>query len=219
MLDPAKKYNKLLVEFEFIVDLDLAMVKLIKDKYNNKELVNQDLINTKDENKLISVLINREHINPLELLMPKYDTTNLYNDLISNHMNELLEYAKAYDTFSLMITFLREASSISITILCNTKEQSDFIKKLNPMFNTIISSRKDIVLSDYTVLYIKYYAHALEYINLNGKHVYIAKARFNMDSNKPKLPLIPISAMVSDINIIHLMDLYTKIKMEEVNQI
>ena len=37
-------YNKILVEFEFLIDLDLAIFKLIKDKYNNPEYINQDII-------------------------------------------------------------------------------------------------------------------------------------------------------------------------------
>ena len=42
--------NELLVEFEFLVDLDLAMFKFVKDKYRDSPFVNQQFINEMDEN-------------------------------------------------------------------------------------------------------------------------------------------------------------------------
>ena len=50
-------YNKILVEFEFLIDLDLAIFKLIKDKYNNPEYINQDIIKMNDESKIVDFMI------------------------------------------------------------------------------------------------------------------------------------------------------------------
>ena len=72
--------NELLVEFESIIDLDLAMYKFIKDKYSNSDYVDQKFINEQDERAIIYTLLNRKHINPLEIIMPGLETTNLYFD-------------------------------------------------------------------------------------------------------------------------------------------
>lgn len=203
--------NELLVEFESLVDLDLAMYKFIKNKFADSEYVDQELINEKDIRAVIYALLNRKHINPLEIIMPGVETTNLYLDIINNHYEELLEYATAYDTFGLMITFLNNASSVNITVWCKSKLEEDFIKKLNPILNTIvIPNRKDIVLSKYTVIYVKYIAYLAEYSNIEGKHIYIAAAKYNMEEDKDMVSTL--CCLYTDVNIMHLIDLYTKIK-------
>ena len=203
--------NELLVEFESLIDLDLAMYKFIKDKYSNSEYVDQNFINEKDERVIIYALLNRKHINPLEIIMPEYNTTNLYLDIMNNHYEELLKYATAYDTFGLMITFLNNASSVNITVWCKSKLESDFIKNLNPRLNTIIiPSRKDIPLFRYTVIYVKYIAYLAEYSTITGKHIYIAAAKYNMEEDKDMIN--SLCCLYSDVNLIHITDLYTEIK-------
>lgn len=209
--------NELLVEFESIIDLDLAMYKFIKDKYSNSEYVDQKIINEKDERVIIYSLLNRKHINPLEIIMPGLETTNLYFDIMNNHYEELLEYATAYDTFGLMITFLNNASSIGITVWCKSKIEEEFIKKLNPILNTIvIPNRRDIVLSRYTVMYVKYIAYLAEYNSIQGKHIYIAAAKYNMEEDKDMVS--SLCCLYSDVNIFHLIDLYTMVKYRYLNK-
>lgn len=206
------KDNNLLVEFDFLIDLDMALFKLIREEYNNTNLVDQNIIKINDEKQIAKLMINRKHINPLEIIIPKIDTTDLYLDLIENHMDEILRHAKAYDTFGLMITLLKEASSVDITVLCQTELQKQFINKLNPILNTIvIKNRADVPLARYTALYLKYYANALEYKNLAGKHIYVSAAGFNMEEDKNMLSYA-ISVMVADVNIIHTIDLYREVK-------
>lgn len=203
--------NELLVEFESLIDLDLAMYRYIKDKYPNSEYIDQKFINEKDEKVIVQKLLNRKHINPLEIIMPGLETTNLYFDIMNNHYEELLEYATAYDTFGLMITFLNNASSVSITVWCKSEIEERFIKKLNPILNTIIiPNRRDIVLSKYSVLYVKYIAYLAEYSSIEGKHIYIAAAKYNMEEDKDMVSTL--CYLYADLNIFHLIDLYTNIK-------
>lgn len=205
--------NELLVEFEFLIDLDLAMFKFVKDKYKDSPFVNQRLMNEMDEKQIIYDLLNRPHINPLEIIMDSsIDPTKLYYEIMETHYEDLLTYATAYDTFGLMITFLNNASSVGITVLCKSKLESDFIKKLNPILRTIIiPNRRDVILKPYTALYIKYFANAVQYNHIEGKHIYVACAKFNMEEDKDMMNGL-YSYLFSDVNIIHLMDLYTKVK-------
>lgn len=205
------KDNELLVEFECLIDLDLAMYKFIKDKYPNSDYVDQEFINETDERAIIYKLLNRKHINPLEIIMPGLETTNLYFDIMDNHYEELLNYATAYDTFALMITFLNNASSVGITVWCKSKIEEAFIKKLNPILNTVvIPNRRDIVLANYTVIYCKYLAYLIEYNSIAGKHIYIPAAKFNMEEDKDMVS--HLCCLYSDVNIFHLIDLYTNVK-------
>lgn len=207
-----KEYNSILANFEFLVDLDLAMYRLIKDKYKDTPFVDKEFINEKDQNVVVYRLLNRQPINPLEIILPEYDTLSMYYELQDKHYEELLSYATVYDTFPLLITFLNEASSIEITVRCKNKIEENFIKKLNKRLNTvIIPERKAVNLNDYSIIYEKYYANLIQYRNLDGKHIYIAAARFNMEPDQD-YPNIVLSKLFSDVNIIHLMDLYQYVK-------
>ena len=207
------KDNSLLVEFDFVVDLDLAMFKFVREKYYKSKEVHKQFISLRDENLIIYNMLNRSHENPLEYLFPNNDTSEMYNELLTNPewYKKLLSYATAYDTFGLMITFLREASSVSIDVLCKNEIENEFIKNLNPIMPTVVSSKQDIDLTDYTALYIKYYSNASDYNGLTGKHIYIPAARFNMEPGEDMVNMDFVSQFGEE-NLIHLIDLYRKVK-------
>ena len=209
-----RAYNRILVEFDMLIDLDLAIFKYIKDKYNNPNYVDQNIIKMHDERQIIQMMLNRQCINPLEILIPDMEVLELYHDIMNNHMDELLQYAKASDLFGLMITFLREASSLEITVLCKSQLESDFIKSLNNRLNTVVyKNYKNVPVNTYTILYIKYYPSVLEYNTIEGKHIYISNARYNMEPDS-NMPTIAISGLVGDVNIIHMIDMYKDIKVK-----
>lgn len=211
-----RAYNRILVEFDMLIDLDLAIFKYIKDKYNNPNYVDQNIIKMHDERQIIQMMLNRQCINPLEILIPDMEVLELYHDIMNNHMDELLQYAKASDLFGLMITFLREASSLEITVLCKSQLESDFIKSLNNRLNTVVyKNYKNVPVNTYTILYIKYYPSVLEYNTIEGKHIYISNARYNMEPDS-NMPTIAISGLVGDVNIIHMIDMYKDIKVERI---
>jgi hypothetical protein len=164
-----------------------------------------------DENLIKYTMLNRKHINPLEIIMPEVDTTDMYYEIMNDYFDELLSYAKAYDTFGLLITFLNNASSVDIVVRCNNEKEEKFIKKLNPILNTTITPRSKVKVDEYSVIYEKYYAYLIEYPKLITKHIYIAAAKFNMEEDKDLLN-VGLSTLFGDINAIHLMDLYQYIK-------
>ena len=205
------KYNEILVDFNFLVDLDLAMFKFIKTEYNNPKFVDQKILSLQDEKEIIKLLLYRDSVNVLETLIPKENTLEMYKDIMNNKMDSLLKYAKASDIFGLMITFLREGSSVDVTVLCESKLQADFIHSLNPILKTTVSSRKNIALSKYNVIYSKFYSDILKYNNVAGKNIYIANAKYNMEPGK-NIPNMAISTLVGDINIVRTIDLYRNIK-------
>ena len=207
----AGKDNSLLVEFEFVVDMDLAIFKYIRNNYFDSDYVRKDFLSLKDEREIIINLISRKHINVLEYLIPDMDTKNMYYELMNDREEELLKYAKAYDTFALMVTFLKEASSVSIDILCKNQLEADFIKGLNPMMSTIIGTRKEVPLEYYTAIYTKYFSYLALYDRIAKKHIYLPYAKYNMEENKNTLN-IRLSALFGDVNEIRLIDMYRYVK-------
>ena len=178
-----EKYNNLLVEFEFIIDLDIAIYRMLKQE-SNSNLLNKDIFSLKNEYNVIEHMLYRDHINPLEILLNANadDVLELYQNLVSKDIDKLLKYASAYETFALMITYLNNASSISITVLCENELQEQFIKKLNNRLYTIVVPSRDMInLDDYNIIYTKYFANALQYGTFGGKHIYIANAAYNFE--------------------------------------
>ena len=206
------KDNTLLVEFDFLVDLDLAMFKYIRNNFYESEYVNHKLLSLRNEKQVIHELLYREHINPLEILIPGEDTTNIYYSLLNDKYIELLKYSSMYDTFGLMITFLKEASSVSIDVLCKNELESKFIKAFNDDLSTVVfKTKREINLTPYTALYIKYFVNITEYTNVRGKHIYIPAARYNMQDGEDVVD-VNMLKLYGDVNEVHLIDLYKDVK-------
>lgn len=207
------KDNSLLVDFEMVVDLDLAMFKLIREKYNNPEYVDQAFIHMNDEKEIIRRLMYRKHINPLEIIMPNVDSTKLYNQFRYDKLDELLQYANATDIFGLMITLIKEASSVDITILCENKLEEEFLHKLNHNINiygikTIVKEPANVITKLYSAIYIKYLSKLFLFKKPQGCYIYLANAGYNIGKDFKNADLL---LYYIDINIIKCVDLYRSI--------
>lgn len=208
--------NTILAEFDFVIDLDLAMFLYIKA--NNPDLLKREYLRETDEKEIIKALLSRVHINPFEILLNDDVDENTRIDLYERFMNDshgmldLLNYAKAYDTFGLMVAYLKQASSVDVEILCFNQYQVDFIHSLNPNIKTILyTTRRDVPLEKYTILYVKYFTYLMAYQNVRGKHIYIPSARFNMDETHNCLDL-RLSRLYGDLNEIRMIDMYRSVK-------
>ena len=206
------KDNNLLVEFEFLMDLDLAMYKYIKANFYDSPLVDKKLMSLKDEHDIIKALLYREHLNPLEIIIPGQDTTQMYYELMGDKYIDLLRYVSIYDTFALMITFLKEASSVAIDVLCKSKVEAAIIKALNSKLNTVIYKNKyEAPVQLYTAIYVKYFVNLNLYNDIQGKHIYIPAARYNMQDGQDS-PDVNLVKIYSVNNEIHLIDMYKEVK-------
>ena len=169
------KDNAILAEFEFLVDLDLALFKYIKTNFYHTEYVNRSILRMSDESEIIDTMLYRKEHNPLDILFNDSVTTDrLYGQLINIPKNyaEILKFAKVYDTFPLLITMLNNASSLEAYVLCRDTMESDFIHSLNSNVSTIIEPNKsNIDLTDYTVLWVKYFDSLLQYNRLRGNKI------------------------------------------------
>lgn len=204
--------NSLLVNFGFLVDLDLATYKYMKNQYynSNPDIFDKEFMNIKDDIEIIDRMLYRKFINPIELMIPNKDVSNMYEELLSgDNYKSLLDISTVYDTYPLMITIYNNASSVDITMRCDNKYEEEYIKSLNSevSFKTIIAPRKEIDLSEYTAIYDKYFSDLFKYKSIKGKHVYIANARYNMDPERDCLN-IGYSIIFGDVNDIKIMDLY-----------
>ena len=206
------KENRVLVDFETLIDLDLAIWRYLNDKYNNSSFLDQSLMSL-NENQVKSLMIHRQPSNPLEILIPGQDVKNMYYEIVNDNETELLKYATPYDILRLFITFIESASFADFNILCRNKIEKKFIINLNPVFESyiLISDRSNFDLSDYNMLYTKYFAYCLVYPPFEGITIYIANAQYNMLEDTSTIDPALLEKFY-DVNVIKTMDLYTDIK-------
>lgn len=211
--------NELLVDFDIIFDLDLAMYRLVRSKYKNAPYIDKKAISLKSEYDAIYLLLNRKSTNPLSAIIPNYDTSKLYKSLLSNK-KELLKYAKPTDILYLLNTFMENASSISIAIHCNDIDELDYFmyisKMLNMHFTAILGKKQSIDISGFTSIYVKNLKDSIKFTSLMGKHLYIANTRYNSIQDKSNSDII---SLLSNANEIKMIDMYKNAKYININNI
>lgn len=207
------KDNALLVEFDFIIDMDYAMVKYIMK--HKPHLIKPEYANLSDLD-LRFALLYRPTLNPLFILNQDYNLDNEYSELLDPSIqNELIKnYSRPYDTFSLMLTYLEEASSVYITVLCNHDFEAEHVSKLNSNLNVIVDKRSDILALDYSSIMLHSFFNVLGYGHIEGKHLFIANTRYNMDEEHNDVPNLKLASCYNVLwgNMIHCMDVYRDIK-------
>lgn len=208
--------NEIFVDFDIMIDIDMAIYKLIRKKYKNNDYVDKKIISLKSEYDAIYLMINRKELNPLSVLMPNFDTSKLYKSLFTNK-NDLLSFAKPTDIFYLMNTFKNNASSVNITVHCNDEIEynyfNDISKMIGSKYKVICSSKEETSLKEYTVIYIKNFVDLVKFKDLDAKNVYIANTLYNTFD---MLKNIEMLKTISNSNEIRTIDMYKKVKAESI---
>ena len=138
-------YNDILIEFDFLFDMDMALFKYIRDNFKGSPYVADKYKRMQNEYYIIRELLFRQYPNVLQMMMPDLDTDKLYNELMETKEDDLLKFAKPYDLLYLMNTFLNNAASITITVWCKNKAEVRKVKELAPRLKILMAnSRKEI---------------------------------------------------------------------------
>lgn len=210
------KDNILLVDFEMIIDMDIAVLRYFISKFANSKYIDEEMVDV-DNDGLRYCLLNRPRRNPLDVIFKDdidADTTKIYQEVLRDHYNEIMyKYADVTDVLDLLYSFIGNASSLEVYIRCDNQEQCDLITKINKNLDVIVSPRNEIDLSNYTVIYEKFLEDIQEYQMLEGKHIYTAKAEFNS-----AFMLGPHYEEYASCNLIHFMDLYVDVKVDMYNE-
>ena len=203
------KDNFLLVEFESIVDTDYGIYKYIRENYYNSEYFLKEPLRLRTDIEVLQMLLSRQNVNPLSVLSDENMST-LYIEMMEDKGVKqcILENSRLYDTYGLMITLLREASSLDLEVLCSDELENEYLQKLNCPFRTITMPRDALNMDNYSVIYPKYLAYLLLYPQpVEGKHIYVPMAKYNMQSNAPVINL-ELGIVLAQSNLIHVYDPY-----------
>lgn len=208
--------NNILVDFSLLFDIDLGLIKTIKEGFNNKEVFEQFLFNIDDE-YIISQLYLRKEINPLSLIiMDKYKSQcdDLLEQFTSEEHSNIIKNSTKTNAFKLI-----EAYSISdlvnIDVLCKNISEEQLIKSLNlNKVNAIVQDNISLVnIKTYDSIYLKDVKDSLKFKNLKGKHIYVGNYKFNLekkDEQENIMPLFEVVSVLADVNEFLIIDIYDK---------
>ena len=214
-----KKYkgkdNAILASFDSVIDIDLALWRYMKDKYGTSKYMDQTMVNIDDENVIKFLLMDRREHNPLSIIISEYDTEKMYNDIITNDRmfnNIMRNYGSPYDTLRLFNTFMENASSLEIDIICKNYEQEEILRKYtHSKIGIIVDTIHNVNINNYSIIQVKFFSDLVNYPEFDGKHVWIANALYNMQKNMNTINLTILQTF-GITNQIHLIDLYRDIK-------
>lgn len=214
-----KHDNEILIDFNMLFDIDLAIYNIIKFDYGNSSYVNRDLVKINNEYDAIYLLLLRKDYNPLSILIPNMDVTKLYEQIMENKQY-VLSKTKSTDLLYYVYKIIKDATSANVVIQCEDNLEAELLakecKKYNFSVNIIICKKSEIDMKRYTTLYTKYLTDLKEYKNLSGKNIYISNAGYNFDANETNIKLMHVYSLM---NVICSIDMYAKVKYANINKL
>lgn len=206
--------NNILIDFNMIVNTDIGIFNLIKNRFKSSECFDENILKNSDNNSIIYRSINERYDTILDLIKSQdyeeYNTINLYNELYSINLEYILKNSIITDVLNLLNAYTM-SNVIVVTVLCKNKQEQQLIKNINKKFNTITHEEK-IIIEEYDSIFIKHYKDILKFDKINGKNIFISNIINNMEKDKNNIPLLNISSIISKTNNIYVIDLYSNIK-------
>lgn len=188
--------NNLLVEAELLYDIDLGLIRYIRDNLADPAFFDTDILALPDES-IIGLLQLREDQNPLSIIfnedIDKESQDNIYKEIMQQYGKIIYEeYTESTPIVDFISLCIRTNSVNKISVICDTHiyDLSDEIcKTISDSFNNKISVKykesKDVKfpLDEYDALYLKYAYNIIHYDKIESKNIYVADLHCNLDSD------------------------------------
>lgn len=207
--------NNIIITFDLLYDTDLGLLKLIKSKYNNPEIVKREYLDNITDIAIIDILLKNKDKNPLSFIInDKYHNhiDSLYDDFFTNKYDEVLLYSPMTEIVNL-ISLYKMSKAISINVLCKNKLEEQAIKELNNEYNTILKEENKVSVEDYDSIYIKYIndINLFDHEHIKGKNIYIGNYSYNLQNDETMRPNNDFILSYGNVNKIYVIDVYKKL--------
>ena len=213
--------TSILITSKILIDMDIGLFNVIKDKYNDPTVFDTNILNLDD--KLIKGLLQEsEYNNPLMIIMKEKDELQAdayYKELMLSEYESIIRNSTSTTIINVIKKFIDSEAGMRIDILCATKLEASIISNFmgndyHPSSYKFIiqSEREDVDLTVYDTLFIKYANDLLEFANVDGMNIMISDYRCNLDpkkyEEKEKTPKIEYAALYGTHNEFYTFTLY-----------
>lgn len=201
-----------LIEYEVIMDTDLAIVLTMLSKSKDTSILNEDVRTLADSpSALKNLLLFRKDKNPLSAILDEKYTDSfgvLLKELEESCEDEIIDKTRPTDILIYVASMEMNKDLIDNLILCKSPKQEERIKKfLSETAKTTSDPVTD--MKDHDCLFVKYTDNFYNYSGLQGKHLYIYNARFNL-GEQYRLP--DLALLLSRTNRIRTIDPYKNLR-------
>lgn len=214
-------HTKILIEFDALYDIAYGIIKYIKGHMNDTDVFDQNVIMANNLS-LMNMLHSRRDFNPLYLALndsyteDEEEVESLYKEILTKRYEEVLKLSPKTSVMGLAKLYSSVEGFSSISIISNKSIEEQFINELEDS-STIVYTGFDTDVNDYDVLIVNDYTNVLKYHLRNpigGKEIIMFDCNYNMEPGREddNMPLLSVTGLVSDINIIKTVCPYAKFK-------
>ena len=222
-------YNRVLYEFQAVIDIDIGIAQLMNEEYNNPEFVNTKMLGLSLQ-EYKAIFLNRIYENPLMGFLKR----DFWSEADSLRKDQMIENPEVYNriltaspgtAILLMIeSIAKEASAgLSSTILCRNETEVQFVEDHIKSAKAVLSDDfyfTNFDVSDYDTIFVKSIRTPSMFANMEGKNLYVLKYRFNMDeSAKTTLDKSYCKRYALSANEIYLIDVYNNMDYSQLENI
>ncbi len=177
-----------LIDFELIVDMDIGLIKFIRNNFQDDRAFKLDILN-KSDRYILSLLYSRTNWNPLSIISTEEnlsDIDELYKSFFDTYKKEILKESITYRSINEFISMIFEAGiNFGVNPILYVKdelEENEIIRffGINKFLDTI--NKKSLSSKD--IYYVKDYL----FFTNNGldkslvqKNIYISPRKYNIE--------------------------------------
>ena len=230
--------NRVLFDFNAIVDTDIGIAMTINAEFNNPDVINQKLIGLQvQQYKLL--MLNRTFYNPMVMFIneryPVFEANDLYDELTHDPdvFPRVLQRSITTSIMEILNEVMKPGSGCEATVICWNQMQADYMKNYNRNINILVREDKDkpVSVANFDSIIMKFpYPMEETFTNsenidiiepVHGKNIYICRYRCNMKRDNIEVPEMTkeLFDYATNANDIYVIDVYSGTSLDDAKEV
>lgn len=177
-----------LIDFELIVDMDIGLIKFIRNNFQDNRAFKLDILN-KSDRYILSLLYSRINWNPLSIISTEEnlpDIDELYKSFFDTYKQEILKESITYRSINEFVEMIFEAGiNFGVNPILYVKDEFEE-NEVNRFFgiNKILDTTDKKSLTSKDIYYVKDYLFFTNNKIENSivhKNIYISPRKYNIE--------------------------------------
>lgn len=204
------KSLKVLIDFDFIVDTDIGLLKFIRDKYSKEDKLfkfDKDKIN-KSDREFLSLLYFRKNWNPLSIISDNTNSVeldNMYDTLFKEYEEDILRRSISNKRiYAFIYTAINTKNNgIQPHVCSRTELEHSTLSKAFKHIKYIPYTDKNTIKS-MDLFYVKDYRFFTENdLIVNHKNIYCIDSKYNTDYFENTSSVLTRTNQIVNISTLH----------------